>query len=173
VSAEIQKKRIGEFLAAEWTRLVRFVRARIADSAEADAEDIVQEVMEGIFERADVTAPIVDVAGYVYRSLANRIIDSLRARRPEAPLADVLPDVRYEAAGQMERETARERLFAAIDGLPPAQKAVLVATEMEGASYRELAEEWDEPIGTLLARKHRALRTLRKTLGKTLEGGKE
>jgi DNA-directed RNA polymerase specialized sigma24 family protein len=48
-----------------------------------------------------------------------------------------------------------------------------VATELEGASYRELAEEWDEPIGTLLARKHRALRTLRKTLGKSLEGGRQ
>ena len=169
MSAEIQRKRIGEFLATEWTRLVRFVRARIADGADADAEDIVQDVLAGIFERADVTAPIVDVAAYVYRSLANRVVDSLRARRPHAPLADALPDARYEASALTERQEARERLFAAIDGLPPAQKAVLVATEMEGASYRDLADEWDEPIGTLLARKHRALRTLRKTL----EGGKE
>ncbi len=180
MSAEIQKKRIGEFLAAEWSRLVRFVHARIADSAEADAEDIVQEVLEGIFERADVASPIADVAAYVYRSLANRVVDSLRARRsrrPHAPvsaalpqsLAESLPDARYEASALAERQEARERLFAAIDGLPPAQKAVLMATELEGASYRELADEWDEPIGTLLARKHRALRALRKTL----EGGKE
>jgi RNA polymerase sigma factor (sigma-70 family) len=167
VSAEAQKKRIGVFLAAEWNRLVGFVRARIADGAEADAEDIVQEVMTGIFERADVTSVIVDLTAYVYRSLANRVVDSLRARRPAAPLQDVLPDARYEASGQVEREEAQERLFAAIDGLPEAQRAVLVATELEGASYRELAERWDEPIGTLLARKHRALRALRKTL----EGG--
>jgi RNA polymerase sigma factor (sigma-70 family) len=167
VSAEVQKKRIGEFLAVEWNRLVRFVRARIADSAEADAEDIVQEVMTGIFERADVTSPIVDLAAYVYRSLANRIIDALRARRPAAHLEEALPDDRYEASGQAERKEQEGKLFAAIDMLPDAQRAVLLATEMEGASYRELSERWDKPIGTLLARKHRALRTLRKTL----EGG--
>lgn len=178
MSAEIQKKRIGEFLAAEWTRLVRFVRARIADDADADAEDIVQEVLAGIFERADVTGPIVDLAAYVYRSLANRVVDSLRARRPRTPhapaarltaaLSEALPDARYEASALAERHEASERLFDAIDGLP-AQKAVLMATELEGASYRELADAWDEPIGTLLARKHRALRALRKKL----EGGKE
>jgi RNA polymerase sigma factor (sigma-70 family) len=167
VSAEAQKKRIGKFLAVEWNRLVGFVRARIADSAEADAEDIVQEVVTGIFERADVTSPIVDLAAYIYRSLANRVVDSLRARRPSAPLEDALPDARYEASGQAERREARERLFAAIDRLPEAQRAVLIATELEGAGYRELSERWDEPIGTLLARKHRALRSLRKTL----EGG--
>jgi RNA polymerase sigma factor (sigma-70 family) len=167
VSAEAQKKRIGEFLAAEWNRLVGFVRARIADGAEADAEDIVQDVMTSIFERADVTSAIVDLTAYVYRSLAHRVVDAVRARRPTAPLQDALPDSRYEASGQVEREEARERLFAAIDGLPEAQRAVLVATELEGAGYRELAERWDEPIGTLLARKHRALRALRKTL----EGG--
>jgi len=167
MSAEAQKKRIGEFLAAEWNRLVWFVRARIADSAEADAEDIVQEVMTGIFERSDVTSPIVDLAAYVYRSLANRIIDSLRARRPALLLEDSLPDARYEASGQAERQEARDKLFAAIELLPGPQRAVLVATELEGASYRELSDRWDEPIGTLLARKHRALRALRKTL----EGG--
>jgi RNA polymerase sigma factor (sigma-70 family) len=89
---------------------------------------------------ADVTGPIVDMAAYIYRSLANRIVDSLRARRPHAPLADALQDARYEASALTERQEARERLFAAIDGLPPAQKAVLVATEMEGASYRDLAD---------------------------------
>jgi RNA polymerase sigma factor (sigma-70 family) len=171
VSAEAQKRRIGEFLAVEWTRLVRYVRARIADSAEADAEDIVQDVMAGIFERADVTAPIVDLAGYVYRSLANRVIDALRARRPHGPAAalptDGLPDARFEASAQAEQAEQRERLFAAIDALPPAQRAVFLATEMEGERYRELAERWEVPVGTLLARKHRAVRSLRKAL----EGG--
>jgi DNA-directed RNA polymerase specialized sigma24 family protein len=81
VSAEIQKKRIGEFLAAEWTRLVRFVRARIADGADADAEDIVQDVLAGIFERADVSGPIVDMAAYIYRSLTRCRTLATRPRR--------------------------------------------------------------------------------------------
>jgi RNA polymerase sigma factor (sigma-70 family) len=76
--------------------------------------------------------------------------------------------MRYEAAGQSEKAELRNRLFAAIDALSPEKRAIVVATELEGRTYRELAEEWDEPMGTLLARKHRAVRSLRKAL---MQGG--
>jgi RNA polymerase sigma factor (sigma-70 family) len=55
-------------------------------------------------------------------------------------------------------------MFDAIEDLPEAQREVLVATELEGRSFKELADEWNIPIGTLLARKHRAIRALRETL---------
>jgi RNA polymerase sigma factor (sigma-70 family) len=167
VSAETQKKRIAEFLSTEWSRMVGYVRSWIADTADRDAEDIVQDVLAGLFERADVSAPIVDLSAYLYRSLRNRIIDAFRSPSRSVPLGAVLSDSRYEASGEAERKEIREKLFAAIDSLQPAQREVLVATELEGRSYRELSEEWDIPIGTLLARKHRAVRVLRKSL----EGG--
>jgi RNA polymerase sigma factor (sigma-70 family) len=164
VSAETQKKRIAGFIATEWTRLVGFVRAWIADSAERDAEDVVQDVIETLFEKADVTAPIADLSAYLYRSLRNRVIDLYRRPRRAAELPEELSDLRYEASDELDREETREELFAAIDELPPAQREVLVATELEGRSFKELAAEWDTPIGTLLARKHRAIRALRETL---------
>jgi RNA polymerase sigma factor (sigma-70 family) len=64
----------------------------------------------------------------------------------------------------MGREDAEEALAEAIEELPAAQRNVLVATELEGRSFRELAEEWKTPIGTLLARKHRAVQALREQL---------
>jgi len=39
-----------------------------------------------------------------------------------------------------------------------------VATEFDGRSFRELSEEWQVPIGTLLARKSRALQKIRNKL---------
>jgi DNA-directed RNA polymerase specialized sigma24 family protein len=48
-----------------------------------------------------------------------------------------------------------------IDSLSPEQKAVLIATEFEGRTFCELSEEWQIPIGTLLARKSRALFRIR------------
>ena len=164
MSAETQKKRIAGFIAAEWTRLVGFVRAWIADSAERDAEDVVQDVIENLFEKADVTAPIADLSAYLYRSLRNRVIDLYRTPKRAAELPEELSDLRYEASEELDREETRETLFAAIDELPPAQREVLVATELEGRSFKELAAEWNTPIGTLLARKHRAVRALRETL---------
>jgi RNA polymerase sigma factor (sigma-70 family) len=169
VSAETQKKRIAGFIAAEWTRLVGYVRAWIADSADRDAEDVVQDVIESLFEKADVTAPVADLSAYLYRSLRNRVIDLYRRPKRTADMPEELSDLRYEASGDFDREEARTELFAAIDELPPAQREVLVATELEGRSFKELAEEWNTPLGTLLARKHRAIRALRETL----TGGEE
>ena len=164
MSAETQKKRIAGFIATEWTRLVGFVRAWIADSAEWDAEDVVQDVIENLFEKADVTAPIADLSAYLYRSLRNRVIDLYRKPKRAAELPVELSDLRYEASDELDLEETREELFAAIDELPPAQREVLVATELEGRSFKELAADWNTPIGTLLARKHRAVRALRETL---------
>ena len=169
MSAETQKKRIAGFIAAEWTRLVGYVRAWIADSADRDAEDVVQDVIESLFEKADVTAPIADLSAYLYRSLRNRVIDLYRRPKRTAEMPEELSDLRFEASGDFDREEAREELFAAIDELPPAQREVLVATELEGRSFKELAEEWETPIGTLLARKHRAIRALKETLSGGIE----
>ena len=164
MSAETQKKRIASFIATEWTKLVGVVRSWIADSSEWDAEDVVQDVIESIYEKADVTAPIANISAYLYRSLRNRVIDLYRRPARSAELPEELSDLRYEASEELDREEAMEELFAAIDELPPAQREVLVATELEGRSYKELAEEWKTPLGTLLARKHRAIRALRETL---------
>ena len=168
MSADTQKKRIADFIATEWHRLVGYVRSWVEDNADRDAEDIVQDVITGIWEKADVTAPIADLGAYVYRSLRNRIVDVYRAAQRKAiALNEPVIDERYEASLAAEWKENQERLFGAIDSLVPAQKAVLVATELEGRSFRELSEEWDVPIGTLLARKHRAIHMLRKAL----EGG--
>jgi RNA polymerase sigma-70 factor (ECF subfamily) len=165
MSAQTQKSRIADFLSTEWNRLVGYVRSWIEDSAERDAEDIVQDVLASLFEKADVTAPIADLSAYVYRSLRNRIVDAYRRPKRTTALDEPVLDTRYEASGQVERQEDRDRLFEAIDSLVPAQRSVLVATELEGRSFRELSEEWDVPIGTLLARKHRAIHALRKALG--------
>jgi RNA polymerase sigma factor (sigma-70 family) len=165
VSAETQTKRIADLIAEEWGRLVGYVRAWIADTAERDAEDVVQDVIEHVFEKADLTEPIVDLSAYIYRSLRNRIIDLYRMKRPAAvELGAEVTDARYDVAEDAERRETYEELFDAIEALPEPQRAVLVATEMEGRSYGELAEEWETPMGTLLARKHRAVRALKKTL---------
>ena len=165
MSAETQKKRIAGFIATEWNRLVGYVRAWISDTADRDAEDVVQDVLERLFEQSDLAAPIADISAYLYRSLRNKVIDLYRRKRGNTvELAADISDTRFEASEEIERAEAQEEMFAAIDALPDRQREVLVATELEGRTFRELAEEWDVPIGTLLARKHRAMRAVRMTL---------
>lgn len=171
------RRSIAEFFRNEHKHLVQFVRQLIDDTAAQDGEDIVQDVALNLFRKADVMAPIEDLAAYVYRALRNKVVDEFRTRREatvsldakvadgsRVTLSEVLQDVRENALQLMEQQELKQRLFAAIETLPLAQKAVIIETEFEGRSFRELAQNWDVPIGTLLARKSRGLRTIRAAL---------
>jgi RNA polymerase sigma factor (sigma-70 family) len=81
---------------------------------------------------------------------------------PSAPLqlSDVFQDVEKEAS----RSELRRCIIEAIEALPDEQKAVIIETELNGRSFRELSEEWDIPLGTLLARKSRAFAKVRESL---------
>ena len=156
--------KFSEFFQKEYFRLVRYVRRLIDDAADRDAEDIVQDVMLSIFDKADVTIPIENLAAYVYRSLRNRVIDIFRKKDNVLSLSEVISDARYDTEQEVERKELMEFVFRAVDSLPDKQREVLIATEWEGWSFRELSERWEIPIGTLLARKSRALQHIRKQL---------
>ena len=64
----------------------------------------------------------------------------------------------------MEKKELRRRIFQTIDSLNDQDRAIILETEISGRSFRELSEQWKVPIGTLLARKSRALQTIRENL---------
>jgi len=145
-------------------RLVRYVRSLIEDAGDRDAEDIVQDVMLSIFDKADVTIPIENLAAYVYQSLRNKVVDIFRKKKNVVSLEEVIYVAGCDPARAVEKEELIEHIFSAMDFLPSEQRAVLIATEFEGRSYRELSEEWNVPMGTLLARKSRALNKIKQEL---------
>jgi RNA polymerase sigma factor (sigma-70 family) len=170
-------QRLAEFFDKERRKLIAYVRYRIDDTAAQDGEDIVQEVMLNIFEKADITVPIENLASYVYQSLRNRITDIFRGKQEEAislsaplrdgheeTLADVLADTRNDTSHQVEKNDLVRRLHQALDALEDEEKAVIVETEFNDRPFQELSLEWDIPLGTLLARKSRALAKIKKIM---------
>jgi RNA polymerase sigma factor (sigma-70 family) len=79
-------------------------------------------------------------------------------------LEDILADNRYNAFDEAHRSEIRHRIIDAIDDLSEDQQAVIIETEFTGRSFQELSEEWDIPIGTLLARKSRGIAKIREAL---------
>lgn len=156
--------KLTDFFRRERLRLVRYVRSLIEDAGDRDAEDIVQDVMLSIFDKADVTIPIENLAAYVYRSLRNKVVDIFRKKRDVVSLEEVICEAGSDPASAVEKKELIDHIFSMMDILPPEQRAVLIATEFEGRSYRELSEEWNIPMGTLLARKSRALNKIKQDL---------
>jgi RNA polymerase sigma factor (sigma-70 family) len=166
-----QTSPLAEFLARERSRLLHFVRKRLFRVCEMDVEDMVSDVMVGLLQRANLVGEIENVAAYVYRALENRIFDSGRRRNKTVSLDDpeTIGDARDGLGGTQPdrlamRAELRERLVQAVGRLTPEERAVWTAIEIEGLTFRELAEEWQEPLGTLLSRKSRATAKLRRLL---------
>jgi RNA polymerase sigma factor (sigma-70 family) len=170
-----ERSELAKFFHTEYERLVGYVRKRIDDTAARDGEDIVQEVIANAFNLADVNAPIENISAYLYRSLRNRIVDYLRKRKKDTVsleevvleasnlrLADLLYDTGDNPIVELEKREMLHLLFETIEALNEDQKAVLVETEFEGRTFKELAEAWQVPVGTLLARKSRAVTNIRK-----------
>ncbi len=165
--------KIVRFITDEREKLVGYVRRFIDDTANRDGEDIVQDVILNIFNKADITIPIENVTAYIYQALRNRIIDYLRKKKETVSLDEgwsndegltlshILPDPETNRIDDSSRLEIRQNLFKALSVLSDEQRAVLMATELEGRTFHELSKEWGIPLGTLLARKSRALKKIR------------
>ena len=171
------KTSLAEFWEGNHHKLVKFVRTKLEDASHMDSEDIVQDVILNLLDRPDITAPITNLTAYIFRALKNRIIDEYRKpnhqiqsleepsrNHQELSLYDIIPDMKYEPQNSYAREQLRNQIYRAIDNLPQEQKQVIIETEFNEVSFKELEKQLNIPIGTLLARKHRGLKTIKKQL---------
>ena len=159
-----QDEGIAGVFTREESRLRRFIRRRVP--AAEDADDILQDVFSALVEANRLVVPIDHVTGWLFRAARNRVVDYFRRRRPEVALEldDLLPSADAGPAAAYERTLLLEALSAAIDELPPPQREVFVAHEIEGRSFKDIAAATGVGVNTLLSRKHQAVRHLRERL---------
>ncbi len=163
--------RFTEIVARERSRLGNFIRGKVRDAAEA--EDILQDVLLEFYAATDA---IEQAGAWLFRVARNRIIDRARKKKEEPlPAADDDEDGRSwleenlpDPAGGPDAAYARSVLLgsiqAALQTLPPEQRDVFVAHEIEGISFADLSTQWRVPLNTLLARKRYAVLALRMRL---------
>jgi RNA polymerase sigma factor (sigma-70 family) len=166
-----EDRRLTEVVRREQSRLREFIRRRVPDPG--DAEDVLQDVFYKLVEANRLLMPIDHITGWLFQVARNRITDLFRKRKPET-FADVddeglgleellpSPDAGPEAAYL--HTVLLEELELAIAELPPEQRAVFIAHEIEGRSFKELAAETGVNVNTLLSRKHYAVVRLRERL---------
>lgn len=179
-----EKSRLYRFFDAESDRLLRYVHARAQRLSRMDAEDIVSEVMLSLMGRMDKGGPVENIAAYAYRSIRNRIADYGREKSRTVPLdgysdedkafslREMLADDTQDIQSRVERKELMKILSACMDRLDGKQRAVVIATELHGKSFRELSRAWHEPVGTLLSRKSRAVKALRDMMQQELSDTK-
>lgn len=169
-----QDRRITEVVKREGSRLRNFIRRRVADPR--DADDILQDVFYELVEANRLLMPIDHVTGWLFRVARNRITDLFRKKQPEPftdaiesllPSADAGPDAAYA------RSELLNELELAIAELPREQREVFIAHELEGRSFKEIAEATGVKVNTLLGRKHSAVVHLRERLQRVYDDVKK
>jgi RNA polymerase sigma factor (sigma-70 family) len=167
---------ITTFFQREYSNLIRFLRAKINDLSEMESEDIISDIILTMYSRIGIPDEIENISAYIYKSIHHKAIDYLRKRKRlvslnepvssggEKTLGELLSDPRLDIHDEIIAREVQTKLYQALEKLDSKQRAVWIATEIDGFTFRELAEMWDQPIGTLLARKHRATEALKKAL---------
>jgi RNA polymerase sigma factor (sigma-70 family) len=178
---ERANERIEDVLAREGGRLRSFIRRRVADAA--DVEDVLQDVLFELVRANRMLVPIEFVTGWLFRVARNRITDLFRKQKPEAwadaggvdemgeprLLEEMLPTPEDGPEAMAMRRALLDELERAIGALPEDQRAVFVAHEIEGLSFKEIAEETGVNVNTLLSRKRLAVIQLRRRLKRVHE----
>ena len=163
-----------EFMPSLYTAALRMTRNR------ADAEDLVQETYLKAYRAFDSFQQGTNLKAWLYRILTNTYINTYRAkkRRPEqSEIEDVEDLYLYRRLGGLEAartgRSAEEEVLDtltegeikdAIEALPEQFRMAVLLADVEGFSYKEIAEILDVPIGTVMSRLHRGRRALQKRL---------
>ncbi len=173
-----QDRQITEAVEREQSQLRAFIRRRVPD--QSDAEDILQEVFYELVEAYRRMKPIEQVGAWLFRVARNRITDLFRKKKPgistHDPIAvgeedsdvltlqDLLPAPESGPEAAYARSLLLDELDEALEELPEEQREVFVAHELEGLSFKQLANETGLSVNTLLSRKHYAVLHLRRRL---------
>ena len=174
--SEAQNRELGKTINTEQGKLLNFITTRMP-SAE-DAEDVLQDVFYEFVETTRDAEPIERAVAWLYRVARNKITDWYRKRKPERLedkvvqedddepllLRDILASLDRPADDQMLLKVISEELTDALELLPEKQKQVFVMHELEGLSLKQIAEQTQTPIKTVISRKGYAVAFLREEL---------
>ncbi|MFV1961382.1 MAG: sigma-70 family RNA polymerase sigma factor [Acidimicrobiia bacterium] len=165
--------------AMQYTRQLYSAAMRMTRNP-ADAEDLVQETYLKAYRAYHTFQEGTNLKAWLYRILTNTYINKYRkdSRRPsEVDLGTVEDMYLYRRLGSEESaEAARTTEDRVLDGLvesdikqaveelPESFRMPVLLADLEGFSYKEIAEILDIPIGTVMSRLHRGRKAMQKRL---------
>jgi len=156
----------GELVLLYQSRVFNFVLARVRQRE--TAEDVTQEVLVKAFYNVGRLRNVERFKSWLFSIAHNHLRDLLRKRRlQQVDMEDSHLEVYVDERGPEGTEahrTRRETVRAALSRLKPDQRDALILCDLEGMSYKEIAEILHVPLGTVQSRIFYARRRIKEIL---------
>ena len=165
---------VMEFLPQLYSAALRMTRNP------ADAEDVLQEALLKAYRGYHTFQAGTNLRAWLYRILTTPYINRYRrkTRRPaEVELGELEDLYLFQRMGEdgpggavrSAEDEALDRIVdedikTALESLPENFRIPVLLADVEGFSYKEIAEIMDTPIGTVMSRLHRGRKALEKAL---------
>ena len=147
----------------------------------ADAEDLVQETYLRAYRGFAGFQEGTNLKAWIYRILTNSFINTYRKKQREPQIVEGPDDVDewylFDRLGSRNVEASAEsavldqipdeEVKAALESIPENFRLAVLLADVEGFSYKEIAEITDVPIGTVMSRLHRGRKALERALWET------
>jgi RNA polymerase sigma-70 factor (ECF subfamily) len=150
-----------------------YAAARRLTGNHADAEDLLQETYLRAYRGFSRFQPGTNLIAWLHRILRNTFIQSYRKRQsepktvPEDLCWNTKPtrrDVGPSAEATVVGSIPDARLQEALSSLPERYRRVVLLFDVDGYSYKEIAEIVGAPLGTVMSRLHRGRKALRERM---------
>jgi RNA polymerase sigma-70 factor (ECF subfamily) len=172
--AEVLTKEAMQYAPQLFSTALRMTRNR------ADAEDLVQETFVKAWRSFATFQEGTNLRAWLFRIMTNTYINKYNAqqRRPQETELDEVEELflfrRIGAFDQSKmNQSAEDQLLEfftddevknAIEELPEMFRLPVLLSDVDGFSYKEIAEMLDVPIGTVMSRLHRGRKMMQKLL---------
>jgi len=147
----------------------------------SDAEDLIQETYLRAFRGFAGFQEGTNLKAWLYRILTNSFINTYRKKQREPQTVDGPDDidewylfdrlgaesVEVSAESEVLDRMPDEDVKRALESIPENFRMAVLLADVEGFSYKEIAEIMDVPIGTVMSRLHRGRKALEKALWDT------
>jgi RNA polymerase sigma-70 factor (ECF subfamily) len=145
------------------------------------AEDLVQDTMLRAFRFWDSFTHGSDAVAWAFTIMRNSFINNYNKDRRRGQILERASHTVGESSTPMGESTTpnlddevefhlhRPLIHEALEALPPDFRTAVVLCDLEGLSYREIAEVMDCPMGTVMSRIHRGRAQLRVALGNKIQ----